>query len=110
MIQYPVMVVNLTLVVRLTNHYSLLFQDVFPPFEIRMQMVIIDDSKYRYNVYQTKDLTIIRTFDIDAEGRIIDSAKSIVSLPITFQRPLFDFQKTNRDNILHRIRTIQTLR
>ena len=90
------------------------FNRVIPPF-IDKERVIIFDNKYMYEITQysyhnelnTGDSTQVCFFNLDEENRII-FVRGKERAPLYLMSKLFDFQQTNREKIIKRIKTILT--
>jgi hypothetical protein len=85
------------------------------PPKIVIESVRVYDKKHKYDIFQsysctinnsfiTNDSTIVTIWDIDAEGRVLYNLEKNPSL--SYSKKLFDFQKTNREKIFNRIKTL----
>jgi hypothetical protein len=92
------------------KHYGIYFVHWEMPYRIEQETVMIQDSSHEYEILQTSHYigkplvgTRIRMWDIDAEGRVIESSDF---KDFNFNKPLFDFAKANKEKLLNRIKTI----
>jgi hypothetical protein len=89
------------------EHYQLWFVHWEPVIRIEHECVIIYEGHHKYIVWQfhgTVDMTHIYTYEIDAECNVLDQPNPT---PATvFNKLLFDFAKTNRENLVNRLKTI----
>jgi hypothetical protein len=89
------------------NHYTILINDLYyGTIKLSEEIVKIYHDKYLYTIIQfrqIKEKTSILIYNTDAENRIIE--KQIPKI-FNYSKLLFDFQKTNKENILNRVKTI----
>lgn len=91
-------------------HYSIWLVHWDGPIRIEKETVMIYDVPYLYEIiqenFQSMRLeanTQILIRDIDAEHRTIDGGKFKT---FNYKTPLFNFQKTNQEKLLNRVKTI----
>lgn len=89
-----------------SQHYQIDIPIDLPPPLILKEQISIDHENIKYVVSQSLINTIVLILPIDLEGRIIEG---FTQPPIQLPYYLFDFQRTDRDKIINRIRTILTL-
>jgi hypothetical protein len=88
------------------EHYHLFLQYWDNPIEIQYERVCIYDGACQFDVLQTNatNQTDIHFYTIDPEKRILAKSHE----PLIYSLKLFDFQHTNQEIILNKIRTILT--
>jgi hypothetical protein len=74
---------------------------------IRYEIIRIYEGSHLYEIDQYVGKTVLRLADIDPERRIIpnEEGKSY-QIACQFDKKLFDFQNTNREKILNRVKTL----
>lgn len=92
------------------THYSMYFVHWDQPVRIATENVIVFDGNRLYDITQEHYLgvipfpsTKILVREIDKENRIIDGGNFST---FQYDKKLFDFGKTDKDKIIHRVRTI----
>lgn len=92
------------------NHYGLYFVHWDLPIRIEKETAIVCDKSHQYEIEQTSYVsgqpflsTKISMWDIDPEGRVVNSTKV---KDFIFNKHLFDFAKSNKEKFLNRIKTI----
>lgn len=98
------------------NHYALSIINVNGSYEILNEYVNVHDKKNNYNIIQIyydvkpnnlikKNFTLISIREIDAEYRIIYNNNLN---KLKYDQTIFDFRKSNKDDILNKIETLIT--
>ncbi len=92
------------------EHYGVYFVHWDLPIRIEKETAIICDKSRQFEIEQTSYVsgqpflsTRIRMWDIDPEGRVINSSEF---KDFNFNKHLFDFSKSNKEKLLSRIKTI----
>lgn len=101
--------------VSVPDHFGIWFVHWDGPPVIERETVIVNEGFYQYKIVQKSNfvfannhttvshLTELLISDIDAEQRLIEGS---VSKFLRFPKHLFDFQKTNKEKLINRIKTI----
>lgn len=92
------------------EHYAIyLNTDNAPFFEIEEEYASVKDNKYKYEIVQYHSLllkahqTNILIFDINGDGNVIEGN---AIKDFSYNKALFDLQKTSTKKLLNRIKTI----
>jgi len=92
-----------------SEHYALWFLHWVQPPILETERVILYEGSYQYTISQVhhyqapQTLTTIKLSKVDPENRVIEGLQPKF---FTYDKHLFDFQKTNREKIVNRIKTI----
>lgn len=75
---------------------------------IRYEIVRIYDGSHLYEIDQyAGGMTVLRVADIDPEHRLLPNKEGkLYQIACQFDKKLFDFQNTNREKILNRVKTL----
>lgn len=89
-----------------SEHYKIWFHCTGYPAGVLVESVTIYDGSHQYEIIQnlfTDIKTDIIIKSVDPEFRIVDKNKPKL---FTYKKVLFDFQNTNKDKVMNRIKTI----
>jgi len=86
------------------KHYALYINNYDVVFQIIKEEVLIFDKLKAYEILQCNTATYIYVYNLDGFGNIINPY--IKKPDFTFDKYLFDFQSSNKEKILNRIKTI----
>jgi len=87
------------------QHYRVFYVHWEQPFNIEYETVILYEGKHKYEIHQYEtDVTNMLVYKVDPEGRVLD--EKVPPLAFSYRKKLFDFSHTNREKLLHRVRTI----
>jgi hypothetical protein len=88
------------------EHYRIQFHSLGFPAGVLLESVTIYEGSHQYEIIQnhfTDIKTDIIMKSVDPEFRIIDKVSPKI---FTYKKVLFDFQNTNKEKILNRVKTI----
>lgn len=90
------------------RHYRIMFDSFASSGAIRYENILLYEGKHLFDVDQyISGMTVVRMADIDPEGRIVANKEGLLyHSSLRFEKKLFDFQQTNREKILNRIKTV----
>lgn len=93
-----------------SRHYGIILINDFGP-SIREEYVYLYDGPHMYQVQQIHygpplgSTTDIFMYDVNGDNNVIETAK-LKNMKLSFRKALFNFNTTNREKLLNRIKTI----
>ena len=88
------------------EHYRIFFIHWEVALRVEYETVVLYEGRHQYHLTQYDDnRTELFIYDVDAENRVL-SLKDKKPFVARYPKKLFDFQTTNKEKLVNRIKTI----